>query len=161
MRERKSADFDRVGSAELELELVELGLSGRRFGPREYADALEERLETKIVFRFVDDLEDPITSRSFASEGRLANARYLRHRNLVMISMPSDLSPFLLTLISFHELSHIAAGDLIGGKRLARRPPPRNEEAREEEADRRASHLYLSGSLGANNPCALEIHGVP
>jgi hypothetical protein len=44
------------------------------------------------------------------------------------------------------------------GERLARRPPLENEEAREEEADRRAIHALLAGTLGPENPYARRIY---
>ncbi len=141
---------------ELELELAELGLSGRRFNPPDYAAALERRLGTKILFRFVDPLDDPATLRRVAVDGGLADARYLEHRNVVLISLPSSLPPFLLVLTAFHELAHIAAGDVIEGKRLTQGGTLREESAREDEADMRARHLYMAGSLGAENPYALN-----
>lgn len=146
---------------ELELELAELGLSGRRFGPSEYAEALGERLGIKIVFRFVDPLRDPAVLRRFALDGQLADARHLERKNLVLISLPASLPPFLLALAALHELAHVAAGDVVEGKRLARTEPAEDVGAREEEADARAHHLYLAGSLGAKNPYALDLHGVP
>lgn len=146
---------------ELELELVELGLSGRRFEPSEYAEALGMRLETRILFRLVDPAEDPASLRRFALEGQLASARYLRERNVVLVSLPSNLPPFLLSLVALHELAHVAAGDVIEGRRLSRRTPLGDAEAQEEEADARARHLYLAGSLGASNPYAVALQRIP
>lgn len=150
-----------IASDELELELAELGLSGRRFGPLEYAEALGERLGIRVLFRFVDPLDDPCLMRRFASDGVLADVRYLRRSDVVLISLPISLSPFLLTLAAFHELAHVTAGDLIEEKRLPRRAPPEDRDEREEAADVRARYLYLAGSLGAENPYALRLHGVP
>ncbi len=158
---RVRADSSIVDFADLELELVDLGLSGRQFEPREYADALERRLSIKIVFHSIENQSDPVALRRYAAEGKLAEARYLEQWNVVLISLPNTLPPFLVTLTAFHELAHVAAGDVIAGKRLARRPSLGDVGARESEADRRARHLYLAGSLGASNPCALELHGVP
>lgn len=146
---------------EIELELAELGLSGRRFEPSEYAQALGKRLGTKVLFRFVDPLDDPAALRKLAFDGTLASARYLARKNLVLIDLSASLPPFLLTLTALHELAHVAAGDVVEGKRLARRGPSEDEKTREKEADARARHLYLAGSLGAKNPYALKLHGVP
>lgn len=150
-----------TGSAELELELAELGLSGSRFGPREYAVALERRLGVRILFSFIDHVGSPAVLRKLAAEGRLAEARYLEHRDAVLVTLPGNLSPFLLALTAFHELAHVAAGDVVPGKRLARRPPLEDPDTRESEADGRARHLYLAGSLGSDNPGALELYGMP
>ena len=150
-----------IAPEEVELELAEIGLSGRRFEPSEYAEALGRHLRIEILFRFVDPIRDPARLRRLALDGQLADARYLKHKNLVLINLPASLPPFLLTLTALHELAHVAAGDLVEGKRLARRAPPEEEEAREEEADARARHLYMAGSLGAKNPYALDLHGVP
>lgn len=146
---------------ELELELVELGLSGRSFEPSDYAGALGRRLGTRILFRLVDPLEDPAALRRFALDGELASARHLRERNVVIVTLPANLSPFLLALTALHELAHVAAGDVIEGRRLSRRAPLEDAEAREAEADARARHLYLAGSLGASNPYAVALHRIP
>lgn len=151
----------RTAPEEFELELVELGLSGKRFEPSMYAEALGMRLGTRILFRLVDPAEDPASLRRFALEGQLASARYLRERNVVLVSLPSNLPPFLLSLVTLHELAHVAAGDVIEGRRLSRRAPLDEAEAREEEADARARHLYLAGSLGAINPYAVALHRIP
>jgi len=146
---------------EVELELAELGLSGKRFGPREYAEALDKRLGTKIMFRFVDPLDDPAALRHLAFEGALASVRHLGRGNAVLVSLPASLPHFVLTLAALHELAQVAAGDVVEGKRLARRAPREEGVAREEDADARARYLYLAGSLGARNPFALDVHGMP
>ncbi len=146
---------------ELELELVELGLSGRSFEPSEYAEALGRRLGATILFRLVDPAETPASLKRFALDGKLASARYLEERNLVLVTLPANLPPFLLALAALHELAHVAAGDVIEGRRLARKAPLRDAEAREEEADRRARHIYLAASLGANNPYAVALQRIP
>lgn len=146
---------------ELELELVELGLSGRSFEPSEYAEALGRRLGARILFHFVDPAEAPASLRRFALEGKLASARYLQDRNLVLVTLPANLPPFLLALAALHELAHVAAGDVIEGRRLSRRIPLGDSTAREVEADARARHIYLAGSLGASNPYAVALHRIP
>lgn len=146
---------------ELELELAELGLSGRSFEPSEYAEALGRRLGARILFHLVDPTEAPASLRRFALDGELASARYLHERNLVLVTLPANLPPFLLALSALHELAHVAAGDVIEGRRVSRKAPLGDAEAREEEADVRARHIYLAGSLGANNPYAVALHRIP
>jgi len=154
-------EVDPTAPEELELELAELGLSGRSFEPFEYAEVLGRRLGTKILFRFVDPMEDPAALRRLALDGELANARYLHDSNVVLVTLPANLPPFLLALAALHELAHVAAGDVIEGKRLSRRAPLGDTGAREEEADARARHLYLAGALGIRNPYSLALHRVP
>lgn len=153
--------LDTACFAELDLELVDLGLSGRCFGPREYADALEERLGITIFFGIVDRVGDPAVLKRFAAEGRLAEARYIEHRGTVLINLPSNLPPFLSTLTAFHELAHVAAGDVVSGKRISRNPPSENPDVQEQEADRRSYYLHLAGSLGENNPYIQELQRIP
>lgn len=152
---------DSAGSMEFEPELVELGLSGEHFGPREYAEALQDRLGIRILFSFVDPIGDPAALRRLAVDGRLAEARHLARADTVLISLPANLPPFLLTLTVLHELAHVAAGDVVTGRRIARKEPSNDDEVREDQADARACYLYLAGTLGPENPYAVRLHGVP
>jgi hypothetical protein len=147
---------------EFELELLELGLSGKTFGPRDYARALERRLRIRIVLEVMNDAQHPEFLRRLALSGRLAETHYLpEHRAAVML-LPASLPPLVLALAALHELSHLAAGDhLIGGEageRLARRSPLEDEVMREEEADQRAIHALLAGTLGPASPYAQRIY---
>jgi hypothetical protein len=145
-----------------ELELLELGLSGKTFGPRDYALALERRLGIRIVLEMMNDGQHPEFLRRLALSGRLAETHYLPDRRAAVVLLPSSLPPLVLALAALHELSPMAAGDhLIGGEageRLARRPPLENEVAREEEADGRAIHALLAGMLGPASPYAQRIY---
>jgi hypothetical protein len=147
---------------EFELELLELGLSGKTFGPRDYARALERRLGIRIVLEVMNDAQHPEFLRRLTLSGRLAETHYLPERRAAVVLLPASLSPLVLALTALHELSHLAAGDhLIGGEaeeRLARRPPLEDEAAREEEADLRAIHALLAGTLGPASPYAQRIY---
>jgi hypothetical protein len=148
---------------EFELELLELGLSGKTFGPRDYARALERRLEIRIILELMNDAQHPEFLRSLARSGRLAESHYFAVRRTAVVLLPASLPPLVLALTALHELAHFAAGDhLLGAKgagdRLALRPPLENEEAREEEADQRAIHALLAGTLGPENPYAQRIY---
>jgi hypothetical protein len=147
---------------EFELELLELGLSGKTFGPRDYARALEHRLGIRIILELMNDAQHPEFLRRLALSGRLAETHYLPERRAAVVLLPASLPPLVLALTALHELSHLAAGDhLIGGEageRLARRPPLEDEAAREEEADQRAIHALLAGTLGPASPYAQRIH---
>ena len=147
---------------EFELELLKLGLSGKTFGPRDYARALERQLGIRIVLEVMNDAQHPEFLRRLALSGRLAETHYLPERRAAVVLLPASLPPLILALAALHELSHLAAGDhLIGGEareRLARRPPLEDETSREEEADRRAIHALLAGKLGPASPYAQRIY---
>jgi hypothetical protein len=147
---------------ELELELLELGLSGKTFGPRDYAHALERRLGIRIILELMNDAQHPEFLRRLSLSGRLAETHYLPERRAAVVLLPASLPALVLVLTALHELSHLAAGDhLIGGEageRLARRPPLEDEALREEEADQRAMHALLAGTLGPASPYAQRIY---
>jgi hypothetical protein len=149
---------------EFELELLELGLSGKTFGPRHYARALESRLGIRIILEVMNDAQHPEFLRRLALSGRLAETHYLPGRRVAVVLLPASLPPLVLALASLHELSHLAAGDhLLGGEeesgeRLARRPPLEDEASREEEADARAMHALLAGTLGPASHYARRIY---
>jgi hypothetical protein len=148
---------------EFELELLELELSGKTFGPRDYALALERRLGIRIVLEMMNDGQHPEFLRRLALSGRLAETHYLPDRRAAVVLLPSSLPPLVLALAALHELSHLAAGDHLsgseeGGERLARRPPLEDKVAREEEADGRAIHALLAGMLGPASPYAQRIY---
>jgi hypothetical protein len=149
---------------EFELELAELGLSGKTFGPRDYALALERRLGIRIVLEIMNDAQHPEFLRRLALSGRIAETHYLPERRAAVVLLPASLPPLVRSLAALHELSHLAAGDHLiggeeeGGERLARRPPLEHEAAREEEADQRSIHALLAGTLGSASPYAQRIY---
>jgi hypothetical protein len=147
---------------EFELELLELSLSGKTFGPRDYARALERRLGIRIVLEVMNDTQHPEFLRRLVLSGRVAETHYLPERRAAVVLLPASLPPLVLALAALHELSHLAAGDhLIGGEageRFARRPPLEDEASREEEADQRAIHALLAGTLGPASPYAQRIY---
>ena len=154
---------------QFELELLGLGLSGKTFGPREYAAALQERLGLRIILELMNDAHHPDFLRRLVGDPqnvRLAETHYLEEKGITVVLLPASLSPLVLALTAFHELAHLAAGDHLiesqgnpkPGARLAARPQLPREPDREEEADRRAVHALLAGTLGAENPYAMRLH---
>jgi hypothetical protein len=158
----RSAESSFTTPEEFELELAELGLSARTFGPRDYALALERRLGIRIVLEIMNDAQHPEFLRRLALSGRIAETHYLPERRAAVVLLPASLPPLVLALAALHELSHLAAGDHLingeAGERLARRPPLEHEAAREEEADQRSIHALLAGTLGPASPYARRIY---
>src|SRR5687768_12424521 len=100
-------------AAEFQEELAILGLSGRRFEPEDYSDALAEYLEISITVQVIPDSWYPELSRLLALSGRLGELRYSEQLNMAAIFVPGSLPPLVLTLTILHELGHLAAGDLL------------------------------------------------
>src|SRR5215211_6123289 len=100
-------------AAEFQEELAILGLSGRRFEPEDYSDALGEYLDISIAVHVIPDSWHPELSRLLAISGRLAELRYSEPMNMAAIFVPGSLPPLVLTLTILHELGHLAAGDLL------------------------------------------------
>jgi hypothetical protein len=168
-------------AAEFQEELAILGLSGRRFEPEDYSDALAEYLDISISVHVIPDSWYPELSRLLALSGRLGELRYSEQLNLAAIFVPGSLPPLVLTLTILHELGHLAAGDLLiepdedfeddqhaerstfttlplkNGKKLARGYPFAEESLREREANLRASYALFAGCLGDESPYA---HGM-
>src|SRR5215203_391864 len=164
-------------AAEFQEELAILGLSGRRFEPEDYSDALGDYLNISIAVHVIPDSWYPELSRLLALSGRLGELRYSEPMNLAAIFVPGSLPPLVLTLTILHELGHLAAGDLLidpdeddldpeeatfetlplkKGKKLARGNPFAAESLREREANLRASYALFAGCLGDENPYAHE-----
>lgn len=151
---------------EFQEELVVLGLSGKEFGPEEYARELGLQLGIGVIVQVLPDVNYPELARRLARSGRLAETHYSPDHACAVVMLPSSLPPMLRAMTAYHELGHLAAGDHLlaaehgtragsaapSGKRLARRPPLPQERLREEEADLRASYAMLAGSLGAASP---------
>lgn len=162
-------------------ELVLLGLSGKRFGPEEYVQALSDYLEVSISVHVIPDALCPELSRLLALSGRLGEVRYSEELGLAAIFVPESLPPLVSDLTVLHELGHLAAGDLLiaqagddlpersypgsrcatsavrKGKRLARQLPLADQASREHEANLRASYALIAGCLGGDSP---YVHGM-
>lgn len=164
-------------------ELIVLGLSGRKFGAEDYVSALSDFLEISISVHVIPDAAYPELARRLALSGRLGEIRYSDELGLAAVFVPESLPPLVSDLTVFHELGHLAAGDLLAvqgsdetvafdrelsagkfpttsvrqGKRLARGLPFAVETAREQEANLRASYAFIAGCLGGENP---YVHGM-
>jgi hypothetical protein len=173
-------------AAEFQEELAILGLSGRRFEPEDYADALGDYLDISIAIHVIPDAWYPELSRRLAISGRLGELRYSEQLTLAAIFVPGSLPPLVLTLTILHELGHLAAGDLLieshegdrgtyhwhveqekfatsstkKGKKLARGLPFAEEPLREREANLRASYALFAGCLGDDSPYAHAMYSV-
>jgi hypothetical protein len=168
-------------------ELAILSLSGRKFRPEEYAEALGDYLGISIAIHVIPDASYPELSRRLASSGRLAELRYSEDLSVAAIIVPGSLPPLVLALTVLHELGHLAAGDHLmesderrrsensagrvgetafatahvsRGKRLARAIPLAEENVREQEANLRASYTLVAGCLGDESPYAHEMYNV-
>jgi hypothetical protein len=161
-------------------ELAILGFSGRKFGPEKYSEALGNYLGISIAIHVIPDACYPELSRRLAFLGILAELRYSEESGLAVIIVLESLPPLVLALTVYHELGHLAAGDLLiepeenrdgvsyehaekasfatarvgRGRRLARALPLADEAFREHEADLRASYALVAGCLGSESPYA-------
>ncbi len=180
-RARQARGF--ITPEQFQEELIVLGLSGRKFGPDEYASALSAFLEISVSVHVIRDAHHPELARRLALSGRLGEVRYSDDLRLAAILVPESLPPLVFDLTVFHELGHLAAGDLLTihepqevaalgedlpagllpttsvrqGKRLARGLPFATESAREHEANLRASYAFVARCLGEENP---YVHGM-
>jgi hypothetical protein len=183
-RSRVNGSRSLLTAAEFQEELAILGLSGRRFEPEDYADALGEYLDISITVHVIPDSWYPELSRLLALSGRLGELRYSEQLNLAAIFVPGSLPPLVLTLTILHELGHLAAGDLLiepdeqfeddqhaeqtifetlplkKEKKLARGYPFAKESLREREANLRASYALFAGCLGDDSPYAHDMYDV-
>jgi hypothetical protein len=167
-------------AADFQEELAILGLSGRRFVPEDYADALGDYLGISINIHVIPDEWYPELSRRLAISGRLGELRYSEQLTLAAIFVPGSLPPLVSTLTILHELGHLAAGDVLivsseevggaqgqhaegerfvtspvsKGKKLACGSPFAEEALREREANMRASYALFAGCLGSDSPYA-------
>jgi hypothetical protein len=185
VRSRVNGSRSLLTAAEFQEELAVLGLSGRRFEPEDYSDALGEYLNISITVHVIPDSWYPELSRLLAISGRLGELRYSEQLNLAAIFVPGSLPPLVLTLTILHELGHLAAGDLLiepdeqseendqhaeqatfktlplkKGKKLARGDPFAEESLREREANLRASYALFAGCLGDESPHAYDMYDV-
>lgn len=167
-------------AADFQEELAILDLSGRKFVPKDYADALGDYLGISINIHVIPDIWYPELSRRLAISGRLGELRYSEQLTLAAIFVPGSLPPLVSTLTILHELGHLAAGDVLivpseevggshglhaegatfmtspvrKGKKLARGSPFAEEALREREANMRASYALFAGCLGSDSPYA-------
>ncbi len=172
---RRHEDTDRpelLSPEEFQAELALLGLSGREFGPREYADILGEKLEMQITICVLPDQHYPELTHRMARAGKVAELSYSEDFSGAVILVPSSLPPIVRTLSVYHELGHVAAGHSVevweggaktgrfehGPQRLARRPPIEDRRLCEQEADLRAVYSLLAGSLGPRNYYAEKMY---
>ena len=184
-RPRAEGTRSLLTAAEFQEELAILGLSGRRFEPEDYSDALADYLDISITVHVIPDSWYPELSRLLALSGRLGELRYSEPMNMAAIFVPGSLPPLVLTLTILHELGHLAAGDLLiepddqpdeddldperatfetlplrKGKKLARGYPFARESLREREANLRASYALFAGCLGDDSPHAYDMYDV-
>lgn len=171
---------------EFQEELAILGLSGTRFEPEDYSDALGHYLGISIAIHVIPDDWYPELSRSLATSGRLGELRYSEKLNMAAVFVPGSLPPLVLSLTVLHELGHLAAGDLLierderpheeeqeyseettfatarlrENKKLARGYPFAAEALREREANLRASYALFAGCLGKESPYVHDMHNV-
>lgn len=167
-------------------ELIVLGLSGQKFGPEDYVSALSAFLEISISVHVIRDAHHPELARQLALSGRLGEVRYSDDLRLAAVLVPESLPPLVFDLTVFHEVGHLAAGDLLAfrepeetmaldkdlsakllptttvrcGKRLSHGLPFAAEAAREHEANLRASYAFVAGCLGEENPYVHRMYQV-
>ncbi|HET7271961.1 MAG TPA: hypothetical protein VFI90_12845 [Rubrobacter sp.] len=175
-----------LSAEQFQEELVLLGLSGKEYGPEEYAEALGAYLGISIAVHVIPDLQYPELSHRLASSGRMGEIRYSEELGIAVIIVPGSLPSLVSVLTVLHELGHLAAGDLLiepggglgnttpensgkdafatvrieHGKRLAQGFPFAHENLREREANMRASYALTAGCLGSLSPYALKMHDV-
>jgi hypothetical protein len=149
-------------SEQFQEELAVLGLSGREFGPKDYAKALERCLGIEITICVFPDNGYPELVRILARSGKVAELYYSADQRTAVILAPESLPPVVRILAVYHELGHLAAGDLSKdpAQRLARQPPLGDKEPREEEADLRADYALLAGCLGPISPFSERMYDV-
>jgi hypothetical protein len=113
-------DPSELSVEDFRLELAELGLLGRAFGPEEYRAALEEYLGVEITVEELPDAEGGAVAGELAAEGNLAEVVYddPTGRALVLVRESLRYRPWPAYELSvFHELSHLAAGHPLRVKR--------------------------------------------
>lgn len=189
MRARTRGSRGFITPENFQEELVVLRLSGERFGPAEYASALARTLGISISIHVIPDANYPELARRLALSGRMGEVRLSEESGLAAVFVPESLPCLVSDLTVFHELGHLAAGDLLAatapeqpadlvrehecdraaegfstirvdGKRLARGLPFASEPVREHEANLRASYAFIAGCLGEESPYAHRMYEV-
>lgn len=131
------------------LELAELGLLGRSFGPEEYRVALEKRLGIEISVEELPDAEGGPLAGQLAAEGNLAEVVVDEESGHAVILARESLRdrPWpVYELGIFHELSHLAAGHPLRVKQALGTGKKSGRWFR-----RLASRLALQAPEGATN----------
>lgn len=170
-------DPSKLTFEDFQLELAELGLLGRPFGPEEYRAALEEHLGIEIIIEELPDAEDGVLDDQAAGEGVRAEVVVMEESGnaVVLVRQSLRYQPWPAYELSvFHELSHLAAGHPLRvkqvrknglqskkfwvlGSRLVRREPRSlaseedledlKQKVFEPEARKRAKWLVLAGAF--------------
>ena len=143
---KEFAGFGGPSIEDFRLELAELGLVGRAFGPLDYARALEGLLGIRITVEEVPDLRLAFVRREILREGTLAEVFYKEEcgEALILVRESLRMRPWpTYELALYHELSHLAAGHTMRPKEQAqlrrRRKALGIRPAASEVAHRRAA----------------------
>jgi hypothetical protein len=88
---------DLLSPEAFQAELTILGLSGRTFGPEEYAASLSEHLSLEIDVCVIPDADYPGLKRKWALLGPLAELRYVEDTGHVAVLVPGDVGSASLT----------------------------------------------------------------
>src|SRR5919112_1986662 len=92
-RSRVNATRSLLTAAQFQEELSILGLSGLKFEPEDYSDALADYLEISIAVHVIPDSWYPELTRLLALSGRLGELRYSERMNMADIFIPGSLPP--------------------------------------------------------------------
>ncbi|QIN78465.1 hypothetical protein GBA65_07960 [Rubrobacter marinus] len=109
---KEIAGFGGPSMDDFRLELAELNLLGRAFGPLDYARALEKHFCIRIEIEDFPDVRLENARREAMREGTLAEVFYAEERGeaLVLVRESLRMRPWpAYDLALYHELSHVAA----------------------------------------------------
>lgn len=158
-------------------ELEEVGLLGRTWEPREYADMLEGHTGMYIPFGNFRELDNPLLETKLKELGLAGATLPDPDRNTIWVVLPEGISGLARREITLHELSHIACAHRFKARyridvmadseeewyREEFRPPHKfsisptvdDDNAYEDEADTRAVallHASIYGSKMTDRP---------
>lgn len=103
---------------ELLEELRRLGLAGRFFVPRDYADALERALGITIHIIEPEDTDADLYKALRRRYDLAAGLTYIPECWLAIIVVPQSFQGITRLMLLFHELSHLAAGHPMPERRV-------------------------------------------